>query len=390
MGPFGADKHTMADKHTLALATPTRQAARLGGVLVGTAGLLALVNAAIPGTGSSLDLIVLGVVELSLASLAWLLPWHRWGVRSPLLATPIALAAMAASLRLGPVPQYSYGVFFVLFYLWVGLAQPPLTGIWLAPIVGGFYLLPILTAPSPPPGSIASVFFTIPVGILTAELVSRVLRALRVAEAKIQASMDELAQAVVTDPLTGLGNRLYGERLLMALRPGDGLAVVDLDEFKTVNDTLGHSTGDRVLSDFAGHLRTTLRDRDTFARFGGDEFLVVIGQAGDAEAALAAIERLALTWASGRPLATFCAGVAIHTQHATPQQTFNLADQALYAAKSGGGALIALADTPQASAGLGRRHDPSLTATGREATVPTPTKGAQVAAALGLGDLGLG
>ena len=91
------------------------------------------------------------------------------------------------------------------------------------------------------------------------------------------------------DPLTGLPNRsLLGDRLGQALRQssrtGAQLAVLflDLDGFKSVNDTLGHPAGDRVLEAVAAALGRTVRASDTLARVGGDEFVVVCPEADDA------------------------------------------------------------------------------------------------------------
>jgi diguanylate cyclase (GGDEF)-like protein len=89
------------------------------------------------------------------------------------------------------------------------------------------------------------------------------------------------------DALTDLPNRvLFHERLDEALSRREKIAVlcVDLDQFKSVNDSLGHPTGDKLLKVVADRLRTCLRDSDIVARFGGDEFAVLeIGFAGPDE-----------------------------------------------------------------------------------------------------------
>jgi diguanylate cyclase (GGDEF)-like protein len=92
----------------------------------------------------------------------------------------------------------------------------------------------------------------------------------------------ELQQLAFHDSLTGLGNRaLLSMRLQSALRRrpagiGPAVLLIDLDDFKTVNDSLGHSTGDRLLVAVADRLRRVLRPSDTIARLGGDEFAVVL------------------------------------------------------------------------------------------------------------------
>ena len=84
------------------------------------------------------------------------------------------------------------------------------------------------------------------------------------------------------DPLTGLANRrlldeLLGRAIQRAKRLGTPLSVVflDLDTFKSVNDTYGHEAGDAVLRVTAARLQTAVRDADVVARYGGDEFIVV-------------------------------------------------------------------------------------------------------------------
>ncbi len=92
----------------------------------------------------------------------------------------------------------------------------------------------------------------------------------------------DLRAQTLTDPLTGLANRtLLMDRLEMAIadrgRTGCDVGVLfcDVDDFKGVNDTLGHEAGDRLLCEIAEHLRGAVRDTDTVARFAGDEFALV-------------------------------------------------------------------------------------------------------------------
>jgi diguanylate cyclase (GGDEF)-like protein/PAS domain S-box-containing protein len=94
---------------------------------------------------------------------------------------------------------------------------------------------------------------------------------------------EQLSHQAFHDPVTGLANRaLFGERVrhasARALRDGGGLGVVflDLDDFKTVNDSLGHAAGDEVLTEFAKRLEGVIRASDTAARFGGDEFAILL------------------------------------------------------------------------------------------------------------------
>ena len=101
------------------------------------------------------------------------------------------------------------------------------------------------------------------------------------------------------DPLTGLPNRnLLQDRLQQVLcqaqRRGNrgALAFVDLDNFKFVNDSLGHGVGDRLLVEVANRLRDCLRDSDTVARYGGDEFVLILGESGGLSETLQILHRV--------------------------------------------------------------------------------------------------
>jgi Amt family ammonium transporter len=101
----------------------------------------------------------------------------------------------------------------------------------------------------------------------------------------------KLQHTALHDPLTGLANRvLFLDRLTQTMarlrrRPDRNFAVVflDLDRFKQINDTWGHAAGDRLLLTVAARLRSCLRPQDTVARFGGDEFALVLDEAGPIE-----------------------------------------------------------------------------------------------------------
>jgi diguanylate cyclase (GGDEF)-like protein/PAS domain S-box-containing protein len=173
-------------------------------------------------------------------------------------------------------------------------------------------------------------------------LATRDVTARRAAEAR-------LAHQALHDPLTDLANRvLFMDRTAHALarasRGGGEPAVVmiDLDDFKTVNDTLGHAAGDALLVEVAGRLREAVRAGDTVARLGGDEFAVLLEGADARDEAVAAADRLlgavrAPLALPGRTIALGAsAGVAFTEPGATAQGMLRDADLALYAAKDGG------------------------------------------------------
>jgi diguanylate cyclase (GGDEF)-like protein len=114
----------------------------------------------------------------------------------------------------------------------------------------------------------------------------------RLREAERQAAL--LRRHALEDPLTGLGNRRSAERRLGALRLGDeplSLAVVDVDRFKEINDEASHTYGDAVLRRVADLLREHSRTADEVYRWAGDEFLVVLPTATEAQAVVV-MERL--------------------------------------------------------------------------------------------------
>jgi Amt family ammonium transporter len=159
----------------------------------------------------------------------------------------------------------------------------------------------------------------------------------------------ELAHQAFHDALTGLPNRsLFADRLNHALRVASrrgetvALVMLDLDRFKIVNDGLGHAAGDRLLVEVGRRLARCLRDEDTLARFGGDEFGVLLEGAAAAEAALVAERLLAALEHSfhleGREVfAHASAGVAFSSpDRSAADELARLADVALYQAKRAG------------------------------------------------------
>ncbi|TCS38445.1 PAS domain S-box-containing protein/diguanylate cyclase (GGDEF)-like protein [Paucimonas lemoignei] len=170
------------------------------------------------------------------------------------------------------------------------------------------------------------------------------------------------------DPLTGLANRLlFKERLEHAIaqahRSGKSLAVlfVDLDRFKVINDTSGHGAGDQVLLEFAQRLRHCLRDSDTVARTGGDEFLILIEAPATplhvpsvAQKVLSAVEH---PFQVGGKEFSIGASIGISTYPADGKQVETLiqnADIAMYRAKSEGRGRIRFYSAAMAAQSLQR------------------------------------
>ena len=170
-------------------------------------------------------------------------------------------------------------------------------------------------------------------------------------------STDRAALRAVHDELTGLPNRtLFLDRardaVARAAAGGSAPAVVflDVDRFKDVNDTLGHDAGDELLAALAARLRGALRDGDTLARFGGDEFAVLCEAAhGEAEAVVLAERLLAalavpFTVSERRVFVAASAGVVLGDAGSSAESLLRDADVAMYRAKEAGGARCALFD----------------------------------------------
>ena len=201
-------------------------------------------------------------------------------------------------------------------------------------------------------------------GITHRELLSRLDKAVR--ESRHRSRLAELAR---TDPLTGLANyralmdRAF-EELNRARRYAYPLAavMVDLDNLKAINDRYGHDAGNRALLNLTSTLRATLRQTDFAARYGGDEFVVLLPHHTPAEAAVV-LERVRrilagtqLTGASGEILPTtltVSAGIAAHDP-SEPRHDYEallkLADAALHEAKREGRDRVVVCDADLASA----------------------------------------
>lgn len=159
----------------------------------------------------------------------------------------------------------------------------------------------------------------------------------------------QLAHQALHDDLTGLPNRLLlGDHLSQACararRAGTHVAVLflDLDNFKEINDSLGHVAGDQVLIEVAARLRGCLRETDTAARQGGDEFVVVCEDLTDPREADLVADRIdhalaaPLTAGATQVQVTASVGIATAGRAADPQDLLRSADTAMYRAKSNG------------------------------------------------------
>jgi diguanylate cyclase (GGDEF)-like protein/PAS domain S-box-containing protein len=170
-----------------------------------------------------------------------------------------------------------------------------------------------------------------------------------------RASEDDTRYQALHDPLTNLPNRiLFLDRLGHALSyRGAQVAVVllDIDNFKLVNDSLGHSAGDELLREIAPRLSGALRPGDTIARLGGDEFVVLLEGISDEPSAARVAERIVAAFeapfelSAGEHFAKASLGIAISGAHGSlPASLIRDADAAMYQAKERGRARFEIFD----------------------------------------------
>lgn len=166
---------------------------------------------------------------------------------------------------------------------------------------------------------------------------------------RLQRELDETSEMVRHDPLTGILNRTgldeaIEREIARARRNGTPLciAMLDIDNFKQLNDTFGHRTGDDALRHLAIVIREALRTQDLLGRYGGEEFLIVLPDA-DLESAAEIVRRLQreltkrfFLTENQRLLITFSAGVGQIAPGEDPYAAIDRADKAMYAAKRAG------------------------------------------------------
>ncbi len=172
-----------------------------------------------------------------------------------------------------------------------------------------------------------------------------------------QATEDDIRHRALHDPLTGLPNRvLFLDRIEQALarvrRRGSLAAVLflDLDHFKLINDTMGHHLGDELLAAAAPRIQQTVRASDTVARFGGDEFAVLLDEIKNEREAIETAERIGQMFtvpfvlAGNEHFVTASIGIAFAQGHETASELIRDADAAMYRSKDQGRARYELFD----------------------------------------------
>jgi diguanylate cyclase (GGDEF)-like protein len=172
---------------------------------------------------------------------------------------------------------------------------------------------------------------------------------LAIVASQLETSRGRLEHDATHDALTGLGNRaLYSERVRQALAATTttplctAVLCIDLDDFKTVNDSLGHQAGDRMLQEVGGRLRSIVRRADSVARLGGDEFAILVdGEPADAaleiaDRLLAELSKPVVLGPNSTAHSSASIGIAFGSHEDSVESLLRDADIAMYTAKNNG------------------------------------------------------
>jgi signal transduction histidine kinase len=143
---------------------------RLAAVFFAGAGVLGLATLPLPAPGLDVAATAaVNAVALVLGIAIWFAPWDRWPRRASLALVPPAFALIALGNVFGGADLYTYGVFFVVAFVWVGMAHPPRTSAALAPLAAAAYILPLFFLPGSRGAGLTSAAITIPVCVLVGE-----------------------------------------------------------------------------------------------------------------------------------------------------------------------------------------------------------------------------
>jgi diguanylate cyclase (GGDEF)-like protein len=235
-----------------------------------------------------------------------------------------------------------YSVLVIMAMVWFGLAATDLELVGGLLVLAACCVLPmLLIGPPAYPSSWGHASLLMLVGLAVATSLRSVTR-------ELANLAQRFAQEAVVDDLTGLLNRrgwryTAPRELARAARSGNPITMVtlDLDNFKELNDELGHAQGDDTLRDTAERIRATLRAGDVVARLGGDEFVALLTNS-TLTGSLTAIDRLRES-TPGRE--AFSAGVAVWDRKEDLSALLHRSDLALYAAKDAGGGRTEVAPT---------------------------------------------
>lgn len=328
-------------------------------LMVGSAGVMLLVAHASAAVDRSA---VHWWAALSVGGLAVMTAFIRTGATLPLRDPSLTLPQMAWTITSGAVAYVLAGearglvpsvLAMILFFGTFGLTVAEVIGIGIYALLAFACAIGAATRFSADPFGYLDAAYALMVVIVLMGCIALNLRIHRI-RARLQRQREALAQALdinrelaTRDELTGLLNRRAMLDLMQlehrrSLRSGRPLllALLDIDHFKPINDQHGHAMGDRALQAFAGTVRASVRDTDVLARWGGEEFVLMLCDTplDDARALLErvrrAVEALEIPHATGTLRMSVSAGLALHMAGDTVVHTLERADQALYTAKA--------------------------------------------------------
>lgn len=253
----------------------------------------------------------------------------------------------------------SYSVLVIMAMVWFGLIATDVELVAGMFVFAACCVLPmVVIGPPAYPVTWGHATLLILVGVTVAG-------ALRAVTRELGTLAQRFAQEAVVDDLTGLLNRrgwryTAPRELARAARSGNPITLVtlDLDNFKELNDELGHEQGDRALRDTAERIRSTLRAGDVVARLGGDEFVALLTNS-TLTGSVAAIDRLRDSTPSQE---AFSSGIAVWDRKEDLAELLRRSDLALYAAKDAGGGRTEVAPTqlePLPMPPFGVRREPA-------------------------------
>ncbi len=325
--PRGVPAAAWLARHLPARLRTGRDAVDVGHVLLLVIGVIVVGSAPALGLPAR-EWRVLGGVSaaiVALVGLSLVCPWQRWSVSASMAFPVVGFGALTTIGTTTDGVASAYVGIIPLCFVYVGMFHHALAGPLLLPLAWVTYSAMVDLHNT-------NTLIRMAVSGAVWLAISQILAAMAAHQRVVT---ERLRTATRTDSLTLLGNRRGLGSRLAQLRPGDCLVLCDLDHFKQVNDTAGHLVGDHVLESFGHTISQHLRRRDYAARFGGEEFVLLLARTTPGQA-LAALSGLRSEWAELDTGVTFSAGVASFTGDRTPDEVLVAADAALYEAKSAG------------------------------------------------------
>ena len=247
---------------------------------------------------------------------------------------------------------YALVMFFGVFNMNVKSAK--ISGAYVLLVTSISMLYKSETDPTQYPAKIEFIHYifvvvTVPVMAYLGGQIAGMRNRLKAQKADLAAALERIQEMAMRDELTGLINRRHGMQVLQEYKTllkrnklNVWVALIDLDYFKRINDTWGHSVGDEVLKGFANQAKKSLRSADVVARWGGEEFLVMMLEEPQADPTIG-IDRFrqdlsqhVLTSVVPDLRITFSAGLSCCRPDESIESTIDRADQALYRAKHEG------------------------------------------------------